>query len=90
MTVLAATFGLGSRVAIPPDRDTKADLAAVALTRYPPALASALEKLETKGSAVPGQPTYLAHLWLADPNDAPPGARGRLPLRERIEALREL
>ena len=34
--------------------DADADQAAVALTRYPPALASALEKLEAKGAAVRG------------------------------------
>jgi heat shock protein HtpX len=89
-TVLAATFGLGRGLAIPADRDAQADLAAVALTRYPPALASALEKLEAKGTAVPGQAASLAHLWLADPGPAASSRRGRLPIRERIEALREL
>jgi heat shock protein HtpX len=89
-TVVAATFGLGRVIAVGADRDADADQAAVALTRYPPALASALEKLEAKGTDVPGQPASLAHLWLADPRPGAPPARGRLPLRERIEALREL
>jgi heat shock protein HtpX len=89
-TVLAATFGLGRSIAIPGDRDTQADLAAVALTRYPPALAAALEKLDAKGSAVSGQPSSMAHLWLADPSTEPGTRRGRLPLRDRAEALREL
>jgi len=89
-TVLAATFGLGRALALPDDRDLNADRAAVALTRYPPALASALEKLDTKGAAVPGQPASMAHLWLADPSTTPTPGRGRLPLRDRIEALREL
>jgi heat shock protein HtpX len=89
-TVVAATFGLGRFIAFGADRDADADQAAVALTRYPPALASALEKLEAKGTEVAGQPASLAHLWLADPRpEATPG-RGRLTLRERIEALREL
>jgi heat shock protein HtpX len=91
-TVLVATFGLGREIAVAGDRDAQADLAAVALTRYPPALASALEKIEAKGAEVPGVPGSMAHLWLADP--LPGGAarrgRGRLPIRERIEALREL
>jgi heat shock protein HtpX len=90
MSVAAATFGLGRWLAIPVDRDARADQAAVALTRYPPALASALEKIEAKGAAVSGQPRRLAHLWLADPVDPPVGGQGRLPLHERIEALREL
>jgi heat shock protein HtpX len=89
-TVVAATFGLVGRLALDPDRDSKADQGAVALTRYPPALASALEKVETKGATVAGQTGYLAQLWLADPRPAAPPSTGRLPLAERIEALREL
>jgi heat shock protein HtpX len=89
-TVLVATFGLGRTIAVPADRDAQADQAAVALTRYPPALASALEKLDTKGAEVPGQPASMAHLWLADPRPGAISGRGRLATRERIEALREL
>jgi heat shock protein HtpX len=89
-TVVAATFGLGRSIAIPADRDAQADLAAVALTRYPPALASALEKLDAKGAAVSGPPASMAHLWLADPSTEPGTRRGRLPIHDRVEALREL
>ncbi|HEX6393974.1 MAG TPA: M48 family metalloprotease [Acidimicrobiales bacterium] len=89
-TVAVATFGLGRRLAIASDRDALADQAAVTLTRYPPALASALEKVEAKGWEVPGQPAYMASLWLADPRPGVPQDAGRLPLSERIEALREL
>jgi Zn-dependent protease with chaperone function len=89
-TIVAATFGFGRVIALGADRDADADQAAVALTRYPPALASALEKLEAKGTEVAGQPASLAHLWLADPRPGGIPGRGRLPLRERIEALREL
>jgi heat shock protein HtpX len=86
-TLLAATFGLGRRWALTSDRDARADQLALSITRYPPALASALEKMDTKGTAVAG-PSYLSHLWLADPCDPPDSQR--LPLRDRIEALREL
>lgn len=89
-TLLAATFGLGRRLAVPADRDTAADLGAIGLTRYPPALASALEKLDAKGCAVAGQSSGVADLWLADPTNAAAPGRGRTPLLERIEALREL
>ena len=89
-TVSVATFGLGRRQAVASDRDAIADQAAVTLTRYPPALASALEKLEAKGWEVPGQPAYMASLWLADPRPGATQDAGRLPLIERIEALREL
>ncbi len=89
-TVLAATFGLGRGRAYPADRDIQADQAAVALTRYPPALAAALEKIEGKGAEVSGQGSYMALLWLADPGGVDAPGRGRLPLRDRVEALREL
>jgi heat shock protein HtpX len=89
-TVLAATFGMGRSLALARDADASADQGAVSLTRYPPALASALEKIERKGAVVEGQPAYMAHLWMADPRPAAPPSRGRLPLSERIEALREL
>ena len=94
-TVLAATFGMGrtlglERVALDPDADAAADQGAITVTRYPPALAAALEKIDSKGATVEQQPAYLAHLWLADPRPSPPPTRGRLPLAERAEALREL
>ena len=94
-TVLAATFGLGrvlglERLALAPDADAEADQGAIALTRYPPALASALEKIDSKGATVERQPAHVAHLWLADPRLSPPSTRGRLALAERTEALREL
>ena len=87
-TVLAATFGSVGPPR-PVDRDARADQAAVALTRYPPALAAALEKLDAKGAAVAGSPGTWPTCGWSTPAPAAPG-RGRLPIRERIEALREL
>lgn len=89
-TMTVATFGLGRRLTLPAERDALADQAGVALTRYPPALAAALEKIEAKGAEVPGSPLSMAHLWLADPRAEAARDTARLPLRERIEALREL
>lgn len=90
LTVLAATFGLGRSLAVSHDRDAAADQGAISLTRYPPALASALEKIEAKGGTVAGQAGSTAQLWLADPTGTTTPSTGRLPLSERIEALREL
>jgi len=93
-TVAVGTFGLGAGLAVPPERDTAGDLAAVALTRYPPGLLAAFEKMESKGTAVKSSPSSLAHLWLAEASSAPAAgghrSSARLPLAERIEALREL
>ena len=76
-----------------------ADLTAVGLTRYPPALVAALEKLQGTGTLRPRRRPAIAHLWLGDPAPAglrsPGGWMSRLfethpPLDARIEALREL
>jgi heat shock protein HtpX len=78
--------------------DTWSDLAAVEITRYPPALASALDKLASAEAAVPsGASPVVAHLWihgatarggfgeaLARVYEIPP------PVGQRIEVLEEL
>jgi heat shock protein HtpX len=99
LTVLAATWGWGARFAVPPDRDATSDQLAVSLTRYPPGLEAALAKMAAHGSVVTGVARGLPQLWLADPAPLHSGAgadagvaphTGRLPLAERVEALREL
>lgn len=96
---LSALAGAGLRLTLDRQRDEFADLSGVALTRYPPALLSATEKMGSLGTAVPDVSPAVAHLWMADP--APAGGTAgsdrvsRLfethpPLDERIEALREL
>jgi heat shock protein HtpX len=90
-TLAAGAGPLARRVGRPGEGEDGADLGAVALTRYPPGLASALEKLAERGTAVTPPATRVADLWLADPR--PPGigtGAERLPLEERAEALREL
>lgn len=98
---LSALAGFGLRFSIDPHREELADSAGVHLTRYPPALVSALEKMQRVGTIVgPGSASpATAHLWLGGPLPPPPSGRlawlSRLydthpPLGERIEALREL
>ncbi|MDQ6839218.1 MAG: hypothetical protein M3137_13045 [Actinomycetota bacterium] len=102
-TVAVATFGLGARLAVGDgERDGEIDRAGVALTRYPPALVSAFETMQRRGTAVPGVPSSMAHLWLADPRPAPGGAGSELGhsapvppsrrpgLAARVSALRSL
>lgn len=66
-----------------------ADAQGVALTRYPPGLASALEKLRADGAAVRAGSAATAHLWV-EPPLALDDPVLHPPLEERIEALREL
>jgi heat shock protein HtpX len=66
------------------DREEAADAAGVALTRYPPGLLRALEKLSTGPTVLRTGAKATAHLWLA------PVPTASVTLVDRIDALREL
>jgi heat shock protein HtpX len=76
------------RRAVDPRRELAADLAAARLTRYPPGLAAALDRLAEVGTAVPSAPAAVAHLWFAAPGAG--GDESHPRPDERAEALREL
>ena len=81
-------------------RETLADVSAVELTRYPPGLISALEKLRDDYTVVGSTSHATAHLWIEQPQAVTEdeGKLSRLnrmfdthpPLEERIALLREL
>jgi heat shock protein HtpX len=81
-------------------REALADLTGVSLTRYPPGLVSALEKLRDDQTVVHSGSRATAHLWIESPvprteSEGKLAWLGRLfdthpPLDERIQALREL
>ena len=81
-------------------REVLADVSGVALTRYPPGLISALEKLKADSTVVHSSSRATAHLWVESPLARTPeeGRLSRLnrlfdthpPLEERIQALKEL
>ena len=81
-------------------RETLADVSGVELTRYPPGLISALEKLRDDYTVVGSTSHATAHLWIEQPQ-AVEESDGRIsrinrmfdthpPLEERIALLREL
>lgn len=81
-------------------RETLADVSACQLTRYPPGLISALEKLKADTTVTHSASTATAHLWIEQPMSGV-GDGGKLggvhrlfdthpPLDERIALLREL
>ena len=100
---LLAAAPLAARVlplAVSRRREPLADFSGVQLTRYPPGLASALEKLKEDPAVVRSGSRATAHLWLESPL-ARNGPEGRLPshdrlfdthppLEDRIQALKEL
>lgn len=88
------------QAAISRQRETLADVSACQMTRYPPGLISALEKLRDDTTVTHSASTATAHLWIEQPMSGV-GDEGRLrgphrwfdthpPLDERIALLREL
>jgi heat shock protein HtpX len=84
-------------------RESLADISGVEMTRYPPGLISALEKLRDDSTVVHAHSRATAHLWIEEPSptDDREGRVGFLnrvnalfathpPIEERIAALREL
>jgi heat shock protein HtpX len=81
-------------------REALADISGVAMTRYPPGLIAALEKLKGDTTVVESSSRATAHLWIESPlaRTKEEGRLSRLnrlfethpPLDERIQALKEL
>ncbi len=88
------------QLAVSRRRESLADMSGVELTRYPPGLISALEKLRDDQTVVRAHSRATAHLWIEQPmpTTATEGHLSRVnrlfdthpPLEERIAALREL
>jgi heat shock protein HtpX len=76
----------------PADAEFDVDIAATLITRYPPALASALQKMDGHSALAMGTPV-TAHLWLAPPVNVSllqSGTGLHKPLSERVAVLQEL
>jgi heat shock protein HtpX len=89
VAVLGRLTGLLLRSPLATDRLVAADLEACQLTRYPPGLIGALEKVAGASTVASAPSSATAHLWFVPPTD------GRTsdphpPLEERIALLREL
>jgi heat shock protein HtpX len=100
LLVFAPLVGKVMQAGISRRRETLADVSACQLTRYPPGLISALEKLQEDTTVTHSASTATAHLWIGQPMSGV-GDSGRLesvhklfnthpPLDERIALLREL
>ncbi len=100
LLIVAPLIARAMQAAISRRRETLADVSACQLTRYPPGLISALEKLQADTTVTHSASTATAHLWIEQPMSGV-GDGGRLggvhkmfdthpPLDERIALLREL
>lgn len=100
LLIVAPLAAKAMQAAISRQRETLADVSACQMTRYPPGLISALEKLQSDSTVTHSASTATAHLWIEQPMSGV-GDGGRLgrshrlfnthpPLDERIALLREL
>jgi heat shock protein HtpX len=99
LLVLAPIAAVLMQFALSRRRELQADASGVQLTRYPPGLISALEKLQANQAVVKEATRATAQLWIESPLDREEGHRGsRLnrafdthpPLEERIRILKEM
>ena len=100
LLIVAPLIGKLMQLAIGRRRELLADMSAVEMTRYPPGLTAALEKLREDRTVVRSGSRATAHMWIEEPmaKSAQEGRLSRLnhlfathpPLEERIAALREL
>ena len=100
LLIFAPIIGKLMQAAVSRRRETLADVSACQMTRYPPGLISALEKLRDDCTVTHSATTATAHLWIEQPMSGV-GDTGRFgslnrmfdthpPLEERIALLREL
>jgi heat shock protein HtpX len=98
--VLAPIAAKLMQMAVSRRRETLADFSGVEMTRYPPGMVAALEKLRDDTTVVHSGSRATAHLWIEQPmaqtkEEGPWSKLNGLfdthpPLEERIAALREL
>jgi heat shock protein HtpX len=99
--ILAPIAATLMQFAVSRRREALADISAIEITRYPPGLIAALEKLQEDKTVVRENNRATAHLWIEEPmphysGESQPRSRfshlfdTHPPIEERIAALREL
>ena len=98
LLILAPLFGQLIKFAVSRQREYLADAQGAMLTRYPPGLISALEKIAQSPTAMRSANNATAHLWLSQPSRVPGDDTSKLerlfsthpPLADRIRRLQEM
>jgi heat shock protein HtpX len=98
LLILAPLFGQIIKFAVSREREYLADAQGAMLTRYPPGLISALEKIAQSPTAMRSANNATAHLWLSQPSRSPGDDTSKLerlfsthpPLADRIRRLQEM
>lgn len=99
LLIFAPIIATLMKYAVSRNREYLADASGVQLTRYPPGLVSALEKLRDDSTVVRTSSKATAHLWIEEPletaEERGPNRLNHLfathpPIDDRIRALREM
>jgi heat shock protein HtpX len=98
LLIIAPIAGQLIKLSVSRNREYLADAQGVLLTRYPPGLISALEKIRDAPHAMRAANNATAHLWLDQPSRIPGERTSTIeklfsthpPIQERIDRLREL
>ncbi len=98
LVILAPIIAQLMQMAISRQREYLADASAVSLTRYPPGLINALEKLKADTTIVHTSSKATAHLWIEGPLEMQAGKKRSFdhlfsthpPIDDRIAALSEM
>jgi heat shock protein HtpX len=98
LLILAPLAGQLIKLSVSRNREYLADAQGVLLTRYPPGLISALQKIAGAPHAMRAANNATAHLWLEQPSRVPGEDTSTLerlfsthpPIQERIKRLQEM
>lgn len=98
LLIIAPLAGQLIKLSVSRNREYLADAQGVMLTRYPPGLISALEKIRDAPHAMRSANNATAHLWLDQPSRVPGPQTSRMeklfsthpPIEERIKRLQEM
>jgi len=98
LLIIAPLAGQLIKLSVSRNREYLADAQGVLLTRYPPGLISALEKIRDAPHAMRSANNATAHLWLEQPSRVPGQETSRVeklfsthpPIEERIQRLKEM
>jgi heat shock protein HtpX len=85
LLVVAPLVDSVTKFAVSPEREYDADASGAQLTRYPPGLISALEKLQGDPTSISSASKATAHLWIEQSLD-----NTHPPLDDRIRALQAM
>ena len=98
LLIIAPIAGQLIKLSVSRNREYLADAQGVQLTRYPPGLISALEKIRDAPHAMRAANNATAHLWLDQPSRVPGDDTSRMeklfsthpPIQDRIDRLSEM